>query len=64
MESAKDGKIVWKVVTAVTSDEMTPIIKSEEEFSKIHTTHFQGDVSLYPSLQHAFWSFWSDGPGN
>ena len=60
VESAKDGKIVWKVVTAVTSDEMTPIIKREEEFSKIHTTHFQGDVSSYPSLQDAFWSFWCE----
>ena len=32
VESAKDGKVVWKVVPAVTSDEMTPIIERRRVF--------------------------------
>ena len=58
--SGKYGKVVWKVVSVVTNDEMTPIIKREEEFLRTQTTHFQGDTSSYPSLQDAFWSFWCE----
>ena len=60
MASGKYGKVVWKVVSAVTNDEMTPIIKREEDYLRTQTTHFQGDTSSYPSLQDAFWSFWCE----